>query len=77
MRAHGPMIKPMEEGFIDIKMEQCTMAIGRRTFNMDLESRSGQMAQFIKVSTSKARSMGMAFTSGMMVQCTRESGTPT
>jgi hypothetical protein len=44
----GLMIKLTEEGYTNILTEQNTSEIGKRTSNMDMELRHGQMPQNMK-----------------------------
>jgi len=74
MKVHGQMIKQMDEVFIDIKMERLMMAIGKTIYSTEWELKDGLMGLFIRDSISKAKSMGMDFTNGMMDHNTRVSG---
>lgn len=56
-KVSGSMIRLMAKVFILMQMEPTIMENGKMTNNMDLELKSGQMVQFMRVTTLKERKM--------------------
>ena len=73
MKVNGRMIRPMVSEHINILMELCTKVNGKKTNNMDLVKRLGQMELVMKVIMWKGRKMGKVSLCGLMVQLMKDS----
>ena len=65
-RLTGSMVKRMEKDTIDMLMDLCTMAAGRKINNTAMVLRHSQMAQHTWVNTLMEKSMGKGSSFGKM-----------